>query len=155
MSENDPASPVIPPPAEAAAFPRLISISPSLIPSTPLSGAEVSETKTWGPVPISIRPISNPGRNSTSTPDMGRVVNTKPEKLDLSTFALGYVKEQVEDEEELLLLLRAIERDVLDLFSDSYCNKHLVYSIVEVVLVKLVPELMEHGVGELMAERGL
>ncbi|KAL1961341.1 hypothetical protein VTO42DRAFT_69 [Malbranchea cinnamomea] len=53
------------------------------------------------------------------------------------------------------LVVSAIERDILDLFSDSYCNKHLMFAIVETVLVKIVPELAEHSVAELMNERGL
>lgn len=60
-----------------------------------------------------------------------------------------------DDQQERELLLDAIERDVLDLCSDSYCNKHLMFSIVEAVLVKIIPELAEHGVAELMNERGL
>ncbi|GBF63913.1 PXA domain protein [Trichophyton mentagrophytes] len=52
-------------------------------------------------------------------------------------------------------LLSAIEHELLDLFSDSYCNKHLIYSIVELVLVKLIPEMGEHSVTELMNERGV
>lgn len=52
-------------------------------------------------------------------------------------------------------LLSAIEDDILDLFSDTYCNKHLIFSIVEAVLVKIIPELSEHTVPELMSERGL
>ncbi|EEH45273.2 uncharacterized protein PADG_01423 [Paracoccidioides brasiliensis Pb18] len=58
-----------------------------------------------------------------------------------------------DDQEELLL--SAFERDILDLFADTYCNKHLMYSIIETVLVKLLPEISELGVTELMAERGV
>lgn len=43
--------------------------------------------------------------------------------------------------------------DVLDLFGDEYCNKHLMYGVLELVLVRLMPELSERRVGELMAER--
>ncbi|KAL2360815.1 hypothetical protein RJZ56_006320 [Blastomyces dermatitidis] len=57
------------------------------------------------------------------------------------------------NEQEALLL--AIEHDFLDIFADKYCNKHLMYSIVETVLVKLLPEISEHGIAELMAERGV
>ncbi|KAF3491648.1 uncharacterized protein GIQ15_01165 [Arthroderma uncinatum] len=52
-------------------------------------------------------------------------------------------------------LLSAVEHDLLDLFSDTYCNKHLIYSIVEATLVKLIPEMGEHSVTELMSERGV
>lgn len=56
---------------------------------------------------------------------------------------------------EELLLLEAIENDILDLFADEYCNKHLIYSIIETVLVKLLPELSERSVAELMEDRGV
>ncbi|KAK2736140.1 hypothetical protein FQN57_000871 [Myotisia sp. PD_48] len=57
--------------------------------------------------------------------------------------------------DEVTSLLSAIEYDILDVFSDSYCNKHLIYSIVEAILVKLIPELSVQSVTELMAERGV
>lgn len=43
--------------------------------------------------------------------------------------------------------------EVLDVFEDSYCNKHLVYGIVELILVRLIPELSERSVEELREER--
>lgn len=42
---------------------------------------------------------------------------------------------------------------LLMVFSDEYCNKHLVYGILELILVRLMPELSEKGVGELWDER--
>lgn len=50
-------------------------------------------------------------------------------------------------------ILDEIERGILDVFGDAYCNKHLVYSILELVLVRLLPELAEKGVLELWGER--
>ncbi|RAO64345.1 uncharacterized protein BHQ10_000357 [Talaromyces amestolkiae] len=52
-------------------------------------------------------------------------------------------------------LLETIESDLLDPFSDAYCNKHLIYAIVELVLIKLIPELSEQSVSSLMEERGI
>lgn len=43
--------------------------------------------------------------------------------------------------------------DVLDVFGDAYCNKHVVYGIAELLLVRLMPELAEKGVRELMEGR--
>src|ERR1700709_2723432 len=43
--------------------------------------------------------------------------------------------------------------EVLNMFDDSYCNKHLLYSVVELIIVRLMPELSEKGVGELLEER--
>lgn len=42
---------------------------------------------------------------------------------------------------------------VLDCFGDSYCNRHLLYGIVELILVRLMPELAEKWVMELSDER--
>ena len=41
----------------------------------------------------------------------------------------------------------------LDCLDDAYLNKHLVFSIVELIILRLVPELGERGVQELMEER--
>lgn len=43
--------------------------------------------------------------------------------------------------------------DVLDVLGDSYCNKHLLYGAVELILVRLMPELAEKGIEALLAER--
>jgi len=43
--------------------------------------------------------------------------------------------------------------ELLDLFQDSYCNKHLVYAIVDLLVVRLMPEMAEKGVSELLEER--
>ncbi|KAM0738657.1 hypothetical protein ACQRIT_006394 [Beauveria bassiana] len=43
--------------------------------------------------------------------------------------------------------------DLLIVLNDEYCNKHLMYSILELILVRLMPELSEKGVGELWEER--
>ncbi|KAK3302133.1 uncharacterized protein B0T15DRAFT_293647 [Chaetomium strumarium] len=51
------------------------------------------------------------------------------------------------------VILEEIERTILDVFSDAYCNKHLVYSILELILVRLLPELTEKRVWELWEER--
>jgi hypothetical protein len=53
------------------------------------------------------------------------------------------------------LLLATIETEILDLFADEYCNKHLIYSIIETALTKLLPELSERSVTELMEDRGV
>lgn len=57
------------------------------------------------------------------------------------------------DNEDEARRLSEIETGIVDIFSDAYCNKHLVYGILELVLVRLVPELAEKGVGELWEER--
>ncbi len=43
--------------------------------------------------------------------------------------------------------------DVLNIFDDRYCNQHLMYGIVDLILVRLIPEMGEKGVEELLADR--
>ncbi|MCJ1357269.1 MAG: hypothetical protein MMC33_007265 [Icmadophila ericetorum] len=50
------------------------------------------------------------------------------------------------------MMLQEIEA-VLDVFGDSYCNKHLLYGIIELCLVRIVPEISEMGVRELIEGR--
>lgn len=56
------------------------------------------------------------------------------------------------DEDEIISV---IEDDILHPFDDEYLNKHLVYSILELVLVRLMPELCEQPISALLAERGV
>lgn len=53
------------------------------------------------------------------------------------------------------VVVNEIERDILDSLDDVYINKHLAYAILELVLVKLIPELLEQPVSDLLAERGV
>jgi len=48
--------------------------------------------------------------------------------------------------------IREVE-EVLNAFDDSYCNKHLIYGVVDLIVVRLMPELAEKGVTELLEER--
>ncbi|MCJ1432207.1 hypothetical protein MMC27_001563 [Xylographa pallens] len=50
------------------------------------------------------------------------------------------------------IMLAEIEA-VLDVFGDSYMNKHLVFGIVELCVVRLMPEVGERSVRELMEAR--
>ena len=43
--------------------------------------------------------------------------------------------------------------NALDCLDDAYLNKHLIFQIVELLVLRLVPELGERGVGELLEER--
>lgn len=47
---------------------------------------------------------------------------------------------------------REVEQ-VLNMFDDSYCNKHFLYGVVELIIVRLMPELAEKGVAELLEDR--
>jgi hypothetical protein len=59
--------------------------------------------------------------------------------------------ERTGDDDERFLA--EIDEGILDVFSDEYCNKHLMYSALELILVRLMPELAEKGVVDLWEER--
>lgn len=63
------------------------------------------------------------------------------------------VEGEADDAGDEQRILGEIESGIIDVFGDSYCNKHLVYGILELVLVRLMPELAEKGVIELWEER--
>ncbi|KAL8863594.1 MAG: hypothetical protein Q9178_000275 [Gyalolechia marmorata] len=51
-------------------------------------------------------------------------------------------------------LLQEVEVE-LDVWNDAYLNKHLAYQILELVMVRVLPEIGEKGVKELMEARGI
>ena len=63
--------------------------------------------------------------------------------------ALPLRKAEAPTDDEVIEQLEGI----LDILSDEYCNKHLLYSVLELILVRLMPELAEKGVAELEEER--
>lgn len=52
-------------------------------------------------------------------------------------------------------IVQAIEQDMLAPFDDAYLNKHLIYAMLELILVRLIPEMAEESTTELLAERGV
>jgi hypothetical protein len=50
-------------------------------------------------------------------------------------------------------VLKEIDASILDVFADAYCNKHLLYGMLELVIARLMPELTERGISELWEER--
>ncbi|KAL8340321.1 hypothetical protein RB601_006422 [Gaeumannomyces tritici] len=50
-------------------------------------------------------------------------------------------------------IVAEIESGILDVFGDAYCNKHLMYAALELLLVRLMPELADRGVVDLWVER--
>jgi hypothetical protein len=65
-----------------------------------------------------------------------------PAKVAAIFFSITSRDEQLRQTEELL--------DCLD---DAFLNKHLIFGIVELIVLRLVPELGERGVQELLDER--
>ena len=51
------------------------------------------------------------------------------------------------------IAVRQVEERWLGLLSDPYLNRHLVVRIVELVIVRLVPEMGERAVSDLLEER--
>lgn len=90
----------------------------------------------------------SPSHSAISTrPDVGSgYVPANPLRTD---------EQPIEIDLEALDLISAVETDLLDVFADEYCNKHLVYSIIEVVLSKVLPEMAERSVEDLMEDRGV
>ncbi|KAI0396928.1 PXA domain-containing protein [Xylariaceae sp. FL0594] len=83
-----------------------------------------------------------PTTTSTSGPDLGVVGENRNNE--------GEAELEEQEKEEIL---SQIEIGIVDLFSDAYYNKHFVYGILELILIRLVPELAERGVSELWEER--
>jgi hypothetical protein len=94
------------------------------------------------PLPDEGRPTMQNNVTLSSRPKGHSQEPNKPRR-----FLSGY------DEEEEARSLAAIEDGIVDIFSDTYYNKHLIYSVLELVLVRIIPELAERGVGELWKER--
>lgn len=70
------------------------------------------------------------------------LLNLLPPTVAIAFFASHDRDVQLQEVEEVLTCL-----------DDTYLNKHLIFQIVELVVVRLVPELGERGVGELLEER--
>ncbi|PYH71555.1 PXA domain-containing protein [Aspergillus vadensis CBS 113365] len=97
-------------------------------------------------VPIEHNPPSRrPGRLNSSDEPESPWLDSSQASSTVSPADCGH---------EESLLLAAVE-EVLDLFADDYCNKHLIYSIIEAILTKLLPELSERSIAELMEDRGV
>ncbi|KAH8673674.1 hypothetical protein BX600DRAFT_212355 [Xylariales sp. PMI_506] len=91
----------------------------------------------------------------TASADGTSPISKPPEHLAPATVQAGeLVVDQIQchpgNEDEIL---SEIERSVLEPFSDIYCNKHLLYGALELILVRLVPELTRKGIIELWEER--
>ncbi|KAJ5938814.1 hypothetical protein N7466_001948 [Penicillium verhagenii] len=99
------------------------------------------------PSPISISVPRDPSASTLSGPRCGDSIAAGESRTDTDDEA-GVTSDE-------LFLLESIETDLLDPFSDEYCNKHLVYSIIETVLARILPELAERSVADLMEDRGI
>ncbi|KAJ3485181.1 hypothetical protein NLG97_g6873 [Lecanicillium saksenae] len=99
-------------------------------------------------------PNNAPGKSSLAPPSSdegfvalrkraaGALLGLLPTSVARVYFGGASAAAQRDGMEELLMVL-----------NDEYCNKHLMYSVLELILVRLMPELSEKGVGELWEER--
>jgi hypothetical protein len=90
-------------------------------------------------------------QQQTTAPATGQPPVGHPQNVEKG--ASGTISDQSEEDQEEERILTAIEMGILDVFGDVYMNKHLMYSILELVLVRLMPELSERGIVELLEER--
>jgi hypothetical protein len=72
------------------------------------------------------------------------ISNLIPQRMTTTFFATEERHAQLADIEEVLAAL-----------DDTYLNKHLIFQIVELIVLRLVPELGEHGVHDLMEQRSV
>lgn len=72
------------------------------------------------------------------------ILGLVPRQLGTAFFAAANQDRQLAEVEE-----------ILDCLQDSYLNKHLIFQIVELIILRLVPELGEQGVRDLMEERSV
>lgn len=49
--------------------------------------------------------------------------------------------------------VQQVEDTLLNVFADSYCNKHFLYGATELIILRLMPELAEKKVSALLDER--
>ncbi|APA10502.1 hypothetical protein sscle_06g052720 [Sclerotinia sclerotiorum 1980 UF-70] len=113
------------------------TLAPARIPPTPAETIEIRRRcaqAILGLIPISVRDIY-----------FGRApLHSSDTNIDFEAKTAELSKEERH--------IREVE-DVLNVFSDVYCNKHLLYGIVEIIITRLIPELGEKGVEELLDER--
>lgn len=66
---------------------------------------------------------------------------------------LGPDTKQEDDVQEDHLWQREIEREFLAVWDDAWMNRHLGYRIVELVMLRVLPEMADKGPKELMEMR--
>jgi hypothetical protein len=76
------------------------------------------------------------------------IAGALPPAVGVRYFSIRQVNHEGKDE----ALVDEVE-GLLDVLGDAYMNRHLIFGIVELVVVRLMPEMAERGLGELMGER--
>jgi hypothetical protein len=110
------------------------------------------------PPPLGDNPKAGSG-SSSSTREAGsrrrrrRAATTAPTSTTNTTSATTTTPTTSINPAEEEQILAEIDASILDVFADAYCNKHLAYAVLELVVVRLMPELAEKGIAELWEER--
>ncbi|KAB8297216.1 hypothetical protein EYC80_002587 [Monilinia laxa] len=119
------------------------TLAPGRIPPTPTETVQIRRKcaqAILGLIPIGVRDVYF-GRASLHSD-----INNLDINIDIDVEAK--IAQFSKDERHI----REIE-EVLNVFEDVYCNKHLLYGVVEIIIMRLIPELREKGVQELLDER--
>ncbi|PWI74837.1 PXA domain protein [Purpureocillium lilacinum] len=125
-------------------FPNNAPGTPSLFP--PSSDAELralrrrAASSLLGLVPRGVARVYLCGRLASSSP---------PTPAGPSSSGPGPGDKQDKDADAMVDEVEGL----LMVLGDDYCNKHLLYSVLELILLRLMPELSEKGVVELWDER--
>lgn len=101
-----------------------------------------------------VQPGSSPERTSTGS-QTAHVIRTKRQGDVAEQEQTNSEETNTEVDPKELYLLETIENDLLDIFADEYCNKHLIYAIIETILAKILPEMADRTISDLMEDRGV
>ncbi|KAA8568398.1 hypothetical protein EYC84_007432 [Monilinia fructicola] len=119
------------------------TLAPGRIPPTPAETVQIRRQcaqTILGLIPIGVRDIYF-GRASLHSDINNLSINID---VDVEAKTAQFSKDERH--------IREVE-EVLNVFGDVYCNKHLLYGVVEIIIMRLIPELGEKGVQELLDER--
>jgi hypothetical protein len=76
------------------------------------------------------------------------IANVLPPAVGARFFAVR----GIDMEQRMEVLINEVE-SLLDVLGDAYMNRHLVFGIIELIVVRIIPEMGEKGIGALMKER--
>ncbi|RMZ82592.1 hypothetical protein DV738_g1570, partial [Chaetothyriales sp. CBS 135597] len=117
------------------------------------------------PVPLDQQPLCSTKHQTDSTVRMTlrmerpspaalppSVNVTKIHLLSLIPNPIRQIYYATTSEEEMR---QAVEEEVLQVFDDPSMNKHLLYSVIDLIIVTLLPELIDKTPADLLADRGV
>jgi hypothetical protein len=134
----------------AALFPNNAPAPPRIVPSATetLNIRRTCAENICGLVPEKVRAVYFGTSLTSSTETKATASSGEDEKTD-DVLRLHKQRKRAQAEERQV---REVE-EILDVFSDVYCNKHFMYTLIDLLIVRLFPELAEKGVMALREER--